>query len=60
MFFQFYFIFITNVLINEFFVFSNFGILTLYSYNAFYDDYLRSSLYVKFIVIYAINNVSIY
>ena len=50
----------TNVLINKFFVFNNFEILILYLYNAFYDDYLRLSLYAKFIVIYAINNVLIH
>ena len=60
MFFQFYFIFITNVLIDKFFVFNKFEILILYSYNAFYDDYLKSSLYVKLIVIYAIDSVLIH
>ena len=49
-----------NILINEFFVFNNFEILILYSYNAFYNDCLKSSLYAKFIVIYAINNVLIH
>ena len=50
----------TNVLIDEFFIFNNFDILILYSYNAFYDVYLKSSLYAEFIVIYAINNILIH
>ena len=49
-----------NVLIDEFFIFINLDIFILYSYNAFYDVYLKSLLYVKFIIICVVNKVSIY
>ena len=49
-----------NVLIDKFFVFNKFEILILYLYNAFYENCLKSLLYIKLIIICAIDNVLIH